>query len=61
MYDEGDAFLGDVNYSVHTMMCGYYKTTKDYIHECLSAMKVLLFYLMLVLMYILCFASIVKQ
>ncbi len=41
--DEGDALLGDVNSSVHTVMCGYYKTTKDYIHECQSAMKVLFF------------------
>jgi len=41
--DEGDAFLGDVNSSVHIVMCGYYKTTKDYIHECQSIMKVLLF------------------
>jgi len=41
--DEGDAFLGDVSSSVHIVMCGYYKTTKDYIHENQSTMKVLLF------------------
>jgi hypothetical protein len=41
--DEGDALMGDVNSSVHTMMCGYYKIRKNYIHECQSTMKVLLF------------------
>ncbi len=35
--DEGDAFMGDVNSSVHIVMCVYYKTTKDYIHECVKA------------------------
>ncbi len=58
--DEGDAFMGDVNSSVHIVMCVYYKTTKDYIHECQSTMKVFFFYMMLVLMYRLCYVSIAK-
>jgi hypothetical protein len=46
--DEGNAFLGDVSSIIRTLMCGYCKATKDYIPKCQSAMRVLLFYMMLV-------------
>ncbi len=41
--NEGNAFMGDVSCNVHTLMCGYYKATKDYIHECHSMMRVFFF------------------
>jgi hypothetical protein len=41
--NEGNAFLGDVNSIVSTLMCMYCKATEDYILECQSVMKVLLF------------------
>ncbi len=32
--DEGNAFMGDVNSILCILMCGYCKTTKDYILKC---------------------------
>ncbi len=32
--DEGNAFLGDVNFSLRNLMCRYCKIIKDYIPEC---------------------------
>lgn len=58
--NEGNAFMGDVSCNVHTLMCGYYKATKDYIHECHNMMRVLFFCMTLVIVYILCCASIAK-
>jgi len=60
-FDEGNAFIGDVTSSVCTLMCRYYETTKDYIHECQSMMKVLLICMMLVLVSIFCCEGITKQ
>jgi hypothetical protein len=42
--NESNAFLGDVSCSAHTLMCGYYKVTKDYIHECHNVMRVFFLY-----------------
>ncbi len=58
--NEGNAFMGDVSCNVHTLMCRYYKATKDYIDECHSVMRVLFFCMMLVTMYIFYCASIAK-
>jgi hypothetical protein len=59
--DEGNAFLGDVNSIIGTLMCGYYKATKDYNPKCQNAMRVLLFYMMLVVVYMFYYVNIVKQ
>jgi hypothetical protein len=57
--DEGNAFLSDASCSVCTLMCRYCKTTKDYIHEYHSVIKVF-FGMMLIIVYILCCAGIAK-
>jgi hypothetical protein len=57
--DEGNAFLCDVSSSVCTLMCKYCETTKDYIPKCQNTMKVLFFYMMLVLIF--CCVGIAKQ
>jgi hypothetical protein len=52
--------MGDVSSIVCTLMCGYYKAIEDYILECQRVMKVLLFNMMLVLMYMLYCVDIAK-
>jgi hypothetical protein len=59
--DEGNAFLGDVSFIVCTLMCAYCKAIENYILECQSVMKVLLFYMMLILMYIFYCVAMAKQ
>jgi hypothetical protein len=55
------AFLYDVSYNVHTMFCGYCEITKDYNLECQTLMRVMHFYLLLILVYVLYYAAIVRQ
>lgn len=55
------AFLYDVSSNVHIMFCEYYEVAKDYNLECQSLMRVMHFYLMLILVYVLYYATIVRQ
>jgi hypothetical protein len=59
--NEGNAFLNDVGYSVHILMCGYCEAIEDDILECQSTMKALLFFMMLILVYVFYCAGIAKQ
>jgi hypothetical protein len=51
----------DVSFNVRTLLCGYCEATKDYNFECQALMRTLHFCTMLVLMYVLCCAGIVRQ
>jgi hypothetical protein len=44
----------DVNFNVHILLCGHYKTIEDNNLKCQTLMWVLFFRMMLILVYVLC-------
>jgi len=55
------AFLYYVSSNVHPLLCEYCEITKDYNLECQTLMRVMNICLMLILVYVLYYATIVKQ
>jgi hypothetical protein len=51
----------DVSFNVHILLCGHYKTIEDNNLKCQTLMGVFIFCMMLVIVYVLCCANIVKQ
>jgi hypothetical protein len=52
-FNEGNAFLGDVNFSVYSLMCKYCEATKDKNPKCkIPSMKVMPLWVMLIIVYV---------
>jgi hypothetical protein len=52
-FDEGNAFMYDVSFSVHPLLCRYCKATKDKNLSCQTPMKVMHLWVMLLIVYVL--------
>jgi len=60
--NDGNAFLGDVSFSVYSLMCKYCEATEDKNPKCqIPLMRVMHFWVMLILVYVILRVDIAKQ